>query len=120
MKLLLLGKNGQVGWELQRSLSVLGEVVALDRHSRTLCGDLTNLAGLAQTVRELRPNVIVNAAAYTAVDQAESEYELACMINASAPQVLAQEAQRQTASSRVPASSRLTLHFMRTPGLEPG
>ena len=97
MKLLLLGKNGQVGWELQRSMSVLGEVVALDRHSRTLCGDLTNLAGLVQTVRELRPDVIVNAAAYTAVDQAEREYDLARMINATAPQVLAQEAQRQGA-----------------------
>ena len=97
MKLLLLGKNGQVGWELQRSLSVLGEVVALDRHSRTLCGDLTNLAGLAQTVRALRPDVIVNAAAYTAVDQAEREYDLARMINAAASHVLAQEAQRQGA-----------------------
>jgi dTDP-4-dehydrorhamnose reductase len=94
MKLLLLGKNGQVGWELQRSLSTLGEVMALDRHSQDHCGDLTDLCGLAATVRALRPDVIVNAAAYTAVDKAEAERELAYTVNAAAPQVLAQEAQR--------------------------
>jgi dTDP-4-dehydrorhamnose reductase len=94
MKFLLFGKNGQVGWELQRSLSVLGEVVALDRASMDHCGDLSNLEGLARTVREVRPDVIVNAAAYTAVDKAESEPELASKINAAAPGVLAQEAQR--------------------------
>lgn len=93
MKILLLGKNGQVGWELQRSLGVLGELVALDRHSPDLCGDLTNLAGLAQTVRAVRPDVIVNAAAYTAVDKAESEPALAHTVNALAVGVLAQEAQ---------------------------
>lgn len=93
MKILLLGKNGQVGWELQRSLGVLGEVVALDRHSPDLCGDLTNLAGLAQTVQAVRPDVIVNAAAYTAVDKAESEPALAHTVNALAVGVLAQEAQ---------------------------
>ncbi|MDR3455271.1 MAG: dTDP-4-dehydrorhamnose reductase [Rhodoferax sp.] len=92
MKILLLGKNGQVGWELQRSLSVLGELVALDRHSPDLCGDLANLQGLAQTVRTVRPDVIVNAAAHTAVDKAESEPELARTLNALAPGVLAQEA----------------------------
>jgi dTDP-4-dehydrorhamnose reductase len=92
MKILLLGKNGQVGWELQRSLSVLGELVALDRHSPDLCGDLTNLQGLAQTVQTVRPDVIVNAAAHTAVDKAESEPELARTLNALAPGVLAQEA----------------------------
>jgi dTDP-4-dehydrorhamnose reductase len=92
MKILLLGKNGQVGWELQRSLAVLGEVVALDRQGADgLCGDLANLAGLAQTVRALQPQVIVNAAAYTAVDKAQSEPELARTLNALAPQVLAQE-----------------------------
>ena len=93
MKLLLLGKNGQVGWELQRSLSVLGDVVALDRDSQDHCGDLTKLDALALTVRRLRPDIIVNAAAYTAVDKAESEPELAHAVNALAPEVLAREAQ---------------------------
>jgi dTDP-4-dehydrorhamnose reductase len=94
MKILLFGKNGQVGWELQRSLALLGELIALDRHSKHLCGDLTNLQGLAETLQSVRPDVIVNAAAYTAVDKAESEPELARMVNASAPGVLAQEAQK--------------------------
>lgn len=92
MKILLFGKGGQVGWELQRSLAPLGEVVALDHDSDELCGDFTNLAGLAQTVRVVRPDVIVNAAAHTAVDKAESEPELARTINALAPGVLAEEA----------------------------
>lgn len=93
MKILLLGKNGQVGWELQRSLAVLGEVVALDRHvADGLCGDLTDLAGLARTVRLVQPQIIVNAAAHTAVDKAENEPELAHTINALAPGVLAREA----------------------------
>ena len=81
MKILLLGCNGQVGWELQRSLSVLGEVVALGSRSESnpqgLCGSFTDLAGLALSVQTLRPDVIVNAAAHTAVDKAESESELA-------------------------------------------
>ncbi len=94
MKILLLGKNGQVGWALQRSLAPLGELVALDAQSQIHCGDLSNLAGLAQTVRDIAPNVIVNAAAYTAVDKAESEPALAHAINALAPAVLAQEAKR--------------------------
>ncbi|UUZ74626.1 dTDP-4-dehydrorhamnose reductase [Polaromonas sp. P1(28)-13] len=94
MKILLLGKNGQVGWELQRSLAPLGELVALDRHGPELCGDLTNLQGIASTVQRVRPDVIVNAAAYTAVDKAESEPELARTLNALAPGVLAQEAAR--------------------------
>lgn len=95
MKILLLGKNGQVGWELQRSLAVLGDVVALDRLGADgLCGDLSDLAGLAQTVRSVRPQVIVNAAAHTAVDKAESEPELARTLNALAPGVLAQEARQ--------------------------
>lgn len=94
MKILLLGKNGQVGWELQRSLAPLGELIALDRHSTDLCGDLSNLQGLAATVQQLRPDVIVNAAAHTAVDKAESEPALARTLNALAPGVLAQEAAR--------------------------
>ena len=92
MKILLLGKNGQIGWELQRSLTPLGELVALDRHSQDFCGDLTQLQGLAETVRALRPDVIVNAAAHTAVDKAETELELARTLNALAPGVLAHEA----------------------------
>jgi dTDP-4-dehydrorhamnose reductase len=94
MKILLLGKDGQVGWELQRSLSPLGEVVALDAASRDMCGDFTNLEGIAQTVRAIAPDIIVNAAAHTAVDKAESEPELARTINALAPGVLAREAGR--------------------------
>ena len=94
MKVLLFGKNGQVGWELQRSLSVLGEVVGLDRSSTEHCGDLARLGDLAETVRGVRPDVIVNAAAYTAVDKAESEPDLAQTVNAAAPGVLAQEAQK--------------------------
>ena len=92
MKILLLGKNGQVGWELQRSLAPLGELIALDRHSPDLCGDLSNLEGLAATVHTVRPDVIVNAAAYTAVDKAESEPQAARLLNALAPGVLATEA----------------------------
>lgn len=88
MKILLLGKNGQVGWELQRSLAPLGEVLALDRNSSTHCGDLANLEGLAETVRVFRPQVVVNAAAYTAVDKAESDQTIAHLINALAPEVL--------------------------------
>ena len=95
MKILLLGKNGQLGSELQRSLSVLGQLVALDRHGQgSLCGDLTNPHGLRATVRELRPDVIVNAAAWTNVDLAEQHPEQAHLINALAPQVLAEEQAR--------------------------
>ena len=94
MKILLLGKNGQLGWELQRSLVPLGDVIALDRHSQDHCGDLGNLPGLAATVQTLRPDLIVNAAAHTAVDKAESEPELARTLNALAPGVLAQEASK--------------------------
>jgi len=72
MNILLLGKNGQVGWELQRSLAPLGSVLALDSKSSDYCGDLCDLDGLAKTVQRFAPDVIVNAAAYTAVDKAES------------------------------------------------
>ena len=98
MNILLLGKNGQVGWELQRSLSPLGIVTALDRQGgrtadgQLLCGDLNDLDGLASTVHTLRPDVIVNAAAHTAVYKAASEPELARRLNAQAPSVLAREA----------------------------
>lgn len=93
MRILLLGQNGQVGWALQRSLALLGDVIALDRHSTAWCGDLANLQGLAATVQGVRPHVIVNAAAYTQVDQAESDPILAHTINALAPAVLAEQAQ---------------------------
>jgi dTDP-4-dehydrorhamnose reductase len=96
MKILLLGRGGQVGWELQRSLGVLGEVVALDfdasQNPQGLCGDFTDLAGLERTVEAVQPDVIVNAAAHTAVDKAESEPELARTINALAPAALARAA----------------------------
>jgi dTDP-4-dehydrorhamnose reductase len=97
MKILLLGKNGQVGWELQRSLAPLGELVVLDHDSKDYCGDFTDLEGLARTVQSVKPDVIVNAAAHTAVDKAESEPELVRTINALAPGVLAQEAKRANA-----------------------
>ena len=88
MKILLFGKNGQVGWELQRSLAPLGELVALGSNQ----ADFSDLDGLAAIVREVKPDVIVNAAAHTAVDKAESEPGLARAINALAPAVLANEA----------------------------
>jgi dTDP-4-dehydrorhamnose reductase len=98
MKILLFGRHGQLGWELQRSLAVLGELVALDVDASakpgSLCGDFTDLPGLAGAVRRVAPDVIVNAAAYTAVDKAESEPGLARTLNALAPGVLADEAQR--------------------------
>jgi dTDP-4-dehydrorhamnose reductase len=94
MKILLLGKNGQVGWELQRSLAPLGELMALDRHSTQACGDLSRPEDLMQTVRNYRPDVIVNAAAHTAVDQAEGEPEVARLLNATAPAALAEAAQQ--------------------------
>lgn len=92
MKILLFGKNGQVGWELQRSLAPLGELIALDADSQNMCGDFTNLEGIARTVRAVAPSVIINAAAYTAVDKAESEPDLSRTLNALAPGVLAKEA----------------------------
>lgn len=93
-KILLFGKNGQVGWELQRSLSPLGELVALDYDSTDFCGDFSNLQGLAKTIQTVAPIIIVNAAAYTAVDKAESEPEIARAVNALAPSLLAQEAKK--------------------------
>ena len=97
MKILLFGKNGQVGWELQRSLAPLGELIALATDSKELCGNFADLDGLAKTVRFIAPDVIVNAAAHTAVDVAESEPEHVRTINALAPGVLAQEAKRANA-----------------------
>ena len=91
MKILLLGKNGQVGWELQRALQPLGQVIALDRAGECgLVGNLGDLPGLRRTLCDLKPDVVVNAAAYTAVDKAESEPALARRINAEAPAILAE------------------------------
>ena len=93
MKVLLFGMNGQVGWELQRSLATLGEVVALDFDSPgPLSGDFSRPESLAETIRAVAPDAIVNAAAHTAVDKAESEPEFARTLNATAPGVLAREA----------------------------
>ncbi|MGY4830582.1 dTDP-4-dehydrorhamnose reductase [Sphaerotilaceae bacterium SBD11-9] len=93
MKILLLGKNGQVGWELQRALAPLGELIALDFDSPgPLSADFSKPESLAATVRAVAPQIIVNAAAHTAVDKAESEPELARAINASAVGVIAREA----------------------------
>jgi dTDP-4-dehydrorhamnose reductase len=89
VKILLFGMGGQVGWELQRSLAPLGQVVALDRHSALACGDFINIPGLVETVRLVRPDVVVNASAHTAVDKAESEPDLARTVNALAPGAIA-------------------------------
>jgi dTDP-4-dehydrorhamnose reductase len=92
-RLLVLGNNGQVGWELQRTLAPLGEVIALGRQSSP-AADLTDLAGLDHLVESLRPTWIINAAAHTAVDRAESEAELAMQINGDAPRQLAASAKK--------------------------
>jgi dTDP-4-dehydrorhamnose reductase len=90
MKILLTGKNGQVGFELQRSLAPLGTVVAVDASD----ADLADAGAVRQLIRSVKPNVIVNPAAYTAVDKAESQSDLAYAINAVAPGVIGEEAER--------------------------
>jgi dTDP-4-dehydrorhamnose reductase len=90
MRILVTGANGQVGWELSRSLLPLGEVIALDRTQ----ADLSKPESLVPIVRTLKPQIIVNAAAYTAVDRAESEEELATLVNARSVEVLAEESHR--------------------------
>ena len=101
MRILLLGRDGQLGWELQRALSPLGELISLGRNSalnpNQWCGDLEDLTGLARTVQAVKPAWIVNAAAYTAVDKAEADAQTAYRINAEAPGVLAEEARRHQA-----------------------
>lgn len=92
MKIVLLGSTGQVGWELQRSLAVLGEVIPLSRQG-TPAVDFADPESVARSVRALQPDVIVNAAAHTAVDKAEAEPELARLLNATTPGLLAREAQ---------------------------
>ena len=90
MRILLTGRSGQVGWELERTLPALGSVIATDRETL----DLSDPDAIRRVVREAKPDVIVNPAAYTAVDRAESEPELARQINGVAPGVLAEEAKR--------------------------
>jgi dTDP-4-dehydrorhamnose reductase len=94
VRILLTGANGQVGWELRRALASLGELAAFNRQGL----DLADPNQIVRRVREVRPQVIVNAAAYTAVDKAESEPELAHAVNAIAPGVLAEEASRLDAT----------------------
>ena len=93
MNILLAGRNGQVGWELQRTLQPVGKVTAVG-HAEL---DLADAAAVRRKLDEVRPDVIVNAAAYTAVDKAESEPEQANAVNAAAPALLAQEAARRGA-----------------------
>jgi dTDP-4-dehydrorhamnose reductase len=92
MKILLLGKNGQVGWELQRALQPLGDVIALDRaiNENGLCGDLASFDQILCVIEKVQPNIVVNAAAYTAVDKAESDQENADLINHLAVKKLAE------------------------------
>ena len=97
MRILLLGKNGQVGWELQRSLAPLGQVLALDSKSEDYCGDLNNIQGLVATTQRFAPDIIVNAAAYTAVDRAEVDPDQALRVNAEAPAQLAYQAKNMNA-----------------------
>lgn len=87
-RILLTGANGQVGWELRRTLSCLGEVVALDSKAM----NLADIAAVRRKLRDIAPSIIVNSAAYTAVDKAESELDQAYAVNATAPGVLAEEA----------------------------
>lgn len=93
MKILLLGKNGQVGWELQRALQPLGEVIALDRNINEQgdCGDVSNFEQINQTIARIQPNIIINATAYTAVDKAESEQLQNDLINHLAVKNLAEQ-----------------------------
>lgn len=93
MKILLLGKNGQVGWELQRALQPLGNVIALDRHINDQgdCGDVSNFEQINQTIARIQPNIVINATAYTAVDKAESEQLQNDLINHLAVKNLAEQ-----------------------------
>ena len=93
-KILLTGRDGQVGWELRRTLAPLGDVIAVDRQEM----NLADMDSVRRTIREVRPGLIVNAAAYTAVDKAESEPDLAMAINGVAPGVMAEEAKRLNAA----------------------
>lgn len=97
MKILLLGKNGQVGWELQRALQPLGQVIALDRkqNENGLSGDLVNFDAITHALKVIKPDVVVNAAAYTAVDKAESDKKNADLINHLAVKHIAKQCAKQ-------------------------
>lgn len=97
MNILLFGKNGQVGWELQRALAPLGNLTALSTASTDYCGDFCRPDDVVNTIRQLKPDVIVNASAWTAVDKAESETEQAELINATTVESIAREAHKQGA-----------------------
>lgn len=93
MKILVIGPEGQLGWELQRTLACLGDVVALGRKSKQQIVDLTDFSTIEAAVQEIRPQLVVNTAAYTAVDKAEQDADLAYRVNGEAPAVLAQAAE---------------------------
>ena len=107
MKILLTGCNGQVGFELQRSLAPLGEVVAVDHAD---C-DLADAEAIRKLVRDTRPDVIVNPAAYTAVDKAESDRERAAAVNAVAPGVFGEEAAKLGALNESELAIAILLDF---------
>jgi dTDP-4-dehydrorhamnose reductase len=99
MKILLFGPNGQVGWELQRSLAVLGRVVPLARQAREgCCADLSRPECIVEAMGFVDPDLVVNAAAYTNVDQAEFEPDLAWTINAQDPGIIGKEAKKRAAA----------------------
>ncbi len=93
-RILIIGSTGQVGWELCRTLAPLGNIVAIDRQTSPLSIDLANPDSIRNVLKEVNPDLIVNAAAYTAVDKAEEEPELAMAVNGVAPGILAEEAKR--------------------------
>jgi dTDP-4-dehydrorhamnose reductase len=96
-KILLIGCNGQVGWELRRSLQCLGVIAAADMHNAPYRVDLSDHASIRDAIKETAPDIIINAAAYTAVDKAESDTDAAMQINGIAPGILAEEAARRNA-----------------------
>ena len=105
MKILLTGKTGQVGYELERSLLGVGEIIAVDRAQM----DLSDLDQVREVIRTVKPDLIVNPAAYTAVDKAESEPELAMRINGEAPGVIAEEAKKLIDESGLKVQSAILL-----------
>lgn len=111
MQILLIGKNGQIGWELQRELAGLGEITATGKEDLDLC----DAAQIRQTVRAIKPDLIVNAAAYTAVDKAEEEPDLAMALNGTAPGILAEEA-RKIGSSLIHYSTDYVFDGHKTSG----
>ncbi len=97
-RILIIGDQGQVGWELQRSMATLGDVIAIGRKTQPIAIDLADPDTIRKAVREIKPDWIINAAAYTAVDKAEEEHELAMAVNGTAPGILAEEAKAISAS----------------------